>query len=149
VLEINPQTLEVVWTYSAREAGFAPLVDDSKFYSVLVSSAQRLPNGNTLICEGADGRFLEVRPDCQIVWEYISPHWDRKTRHNQVYRAYRVPYEWVPQLDEPEEREVPRLDNRKFRVTELGDGKRPAVTRLQRGGRVMVDPNLCVIPPSR
>ena len=149
VLEINPVTLEVVWTYSAAEAGYAPLVDDSKFYSVLVSSVQRLPNGNTLICEGSDGRFLEVRPDCQTVWEYISPFWNRKTRHNQVYRAYRVPYDWVPQLDKPDEVEVPRLDNSKFLVMELGGDKKPAVTKLKRGGRVTADPNLCVIPPSR
>ena len=149
VLEINPVTLEVVWMYSAAEAGYAPILNDSHFYSILVSSAQRLPNGNTLICEGANGRLIEVRPDCQTVWEYIAPYWDRKTKHNQVYRAYRVPYDWVPQLDKPDEIEVPRLDNSKFRVGELGGDKKPAVTKLRRGGRVTADPNLCVIPPSR
>jgi hypothetical protein len=149
VLEIDPQTLEVVWQYSAREAGFAPLVDDSKFYSVLVSSAQRLPNGNTLITEGADGRLFEVRPDNQTVWEYIAPYWDRKKGHNMVYRAYRVPYEWIPQVEPPEEIEVPRLDNSKFRVTKIGGGKTPAITTLKRGGRVNPDPNLCVVPTIR
>ena len=138
-----------MWTYSAQEAGYAPLVDDSKFYSVLVSSVQRLPNGNTLICEGSGGRFIEVRPDAQTVWEYISPYWDRKTRHNQVYRAYRVPYDWVPQLEKPQEVEVPRLDNSKFRVGEIRGNKKHVVTKLRAGGRVKADPNLCVVPPTK
>ena len=34
---------------------------------------ERLPNGNTLICEGAPGRLFEVTPDKEIVWEYINP----------------------------------------------------------------------------
>ncbi len=32
-----------------------------------------MPNGNTLICEGAPGRLFEVTPNSQIVWEYINP----------------------------------------------------------------------------
>jgi hypothetical protein len=35
---------------------------------------------------------------------------------NLVYRAYRVPYEWVPQLEKPEETAVARPDNNKYRV---------------------------------
>jgi hypothetical protein len=148
VLELNPQTLEVVWQYTPAEAGFVPLVEDSKFYSTLVSSAQRLPNGNTLITEGCDGRLFEVTSEHEIVWEYINPFIDRKREHNLVYRAYRVPYEWIPQLDKPDEVEVPRLDNSKFRVLDA-PGERAVVTRLKRGGRVNPDPALCVIPTSR
>jgi hypothetical protein len=36
-------------------------------------SAQRLPNGNTLIVEADRGRIFEVGPDSAIVWTYISP----------------------------------------------------------------------------
>ncbi len=43
------------------------------FYSTLLSSAQRLPNGNTLICEGQKGRFFEITPEKGIVWEYQNP----------------------------------------------------------------------------
>jgi hypothetical protein len=32
-----------------------------------------LPNGNTLICEGAPGRIFEVTRNKEIVWEYINP----------------------------------------------------------------------------
>ena len=82
---------------------------------------QRLPNGNTLITEGTDGRLIEVTRDHEIVWEYISPYYGKNGNHNMIYRAYRLPYEWIPQADAPEEVPVPRLDNSKFRVGGLGD----------------------------
>jgi len=145
VLEIDPVTLEVEWQYSAVEAGFPPVVEGYKFYSGFVSSVQRLPNGNTLITEGTDGRLIEVTKDHQIVWEYISPYYGKKRNHNLVYRAYRLPYSWIPQVDEPEEVPVPRLDNSKFRVTEPS-GKKRAITTLKRGGKVNPDPQLCVVP---
>ncbi|MGB3608289.1 aryl-sulfate sulfotransferase [Psychroserpens sp.] len=47
--------------------------DPSDFYSAIVSSAQRLPNGNILICEGADGEIFEIDSNDNIVWEYINP----------------------------------------------------------------------------
>ena len=43
------------------------------FYSQNISSAQRLPNGNTLICAGSTGTFFEVTPDSAVVWRYINP----------------------------------------------------------------------------
>jgi hypothetical protein len=44
------------------------------FYSRIISGAQRLPNGNTLICEGSpDGKIFEVTPGHQEVWRYQSP----------------------------------------------------------------------------
>lgn len=52
------------WSYS----------DPARFYSGFISGAQRLPNGHTLICEGAKGRVFEVRPDGHVVWDYWSPH---------------------------------------------------------------------------
>ena len=48
-------------------------VEPNDFFSAILSSAQRLPNGNTLICEGINGRFFEITPNEDIVWEYISP----------------------------------------------------------------------------
>ena len=147
VLEIDPQTLEVKWQYTPQEAGLAPLVEDSKFYSILVSSVQRLPNGNTMILEGANGRIFEVNSDHEIVWEYMNPYVDKKREHSLLYRAYRVPYEWISQVERPEEIAVPRLDNSKFRVTDDVD-KRAVATTLKRGGRVNPDPTLCVLPPS-
>jgi hypothetical protein len=47
--------------------------DSTAFYSKIMSSAQRLANGNTFICEGTKGRIFEIAPDGEVVWEYISP----------------------------------------------------------------------------
>jgi hypothetical protein len=41
-----------VWTYTSTPA--------SSFYSAEISGRQRLPNGNTLICEGVKGNLFEV-----------------------------------------------------------------------------------------
>jgi len=60
VLEIHPQTREVVWRYS----------DGPDFYSAAAGRAQRLANGNTLISEDVPGRIFEVTPDHEIVWSY-------------------------------------------------------------------------------
>jgi hypothetical protein len=45
----------------------------TNFFSQVISGAQRLPNGNTLICSGIQGRFFEVTPAGKTVWEYINP----------------------------------------------------------------------------
>jgi hypothetical protein len=117
VLEIDPVSLAIVWKYTPAEAGFVVPLDATRFYSPFISSAQRCPNGNTLICEGSDGRIIEVTPRHEIVWEYISPYWRKPPLAlNQVYRAYRYPYEWVPQLKVPAPAPVRRLDTATFRV---------------------------------
>ncbi len=105
VLEINPVTLELVWSYQAPN-----------FFSTNISSAQRLPNGNTLITEGAPGRIFEVTADRAIVWEYMSPFFGGPRSTNSVYRAYRLPYEWIPQLRAPEEVAVAPPPLEQFRL---------------------------------
>ena len=130
VIEFDPVTLEIAWQYPERKSGFNPM---SGFYSSFVSSAQRLPNGNTMITEGHDGRIFEVTPEQDIVWEYLSPYTGKTLKTNLVYRAYRLPYEWVPQAARPEELAVARLDNNRFRVPG-GIQKRPQkVTSLKHG----------------
>lgn len=119
ILEINPISLEIVWQYTPTEAGLVSPLDSSRFYSPFVSSVQRLPNGNTLITEGSDGRLLEVTADHELVWEYISPYRIEDgglNRMNMVYRAYRVPYEWIPQLEKPLEQAVQAVDIKSFRI---------------------------------
>ncbi len=116
VIELDPVTLKIEWEYNANKAGNRDLV---KFYSDYVSSAQRLPNGNTLITEGAFGRIFEVTPDYQTVWEYISPYYEKTENFNLVYRAYRVPYDYAPQLKKPKEKAVIPPDNSVLRVKSL------------------------------
>ncbi|KTB49299.1 Arylsulfotransferase (ASST) [Dehalogenimonas alkenigignens] len=115
VLEFDPVTLEIVWQYTAKEAGFRTPIYGSKFYSSIVSAAQRLPNGNTLITEGVEGRIFEVTNKHEIVWEYVNPHFGELS--NLVYRAYRLPYEWVPQAGKPAETPINRLNVVDFKLT--------------------------------
>jgi hypothetical protein len=95
ILEVDPVSLEVVWSYAA-----------TGFFSTNISSAQRLPNGNTLITEGAPGRLFEVTAEGDIVWEYMHPVFSGARGSNAVYRGYRLPYDWIPQLDVPDETAV-------------------------------------------
>jgi len=46
---------------------------DPIFYANRLSSAQRLSNGNTLICSGVNGYFVEVDSLGNAVWAYRSP----------------------------------------------------------------------------
>jgi hypothetical protein len=39
-----------------------------------MGSAQRLANGNTLLCESVFGRVFEVTLEGYVCWEYVSPH---------------------------------------------------------------------------
>ena len=102
VIEFNPINLSIEWEYTNIVGNskieryfnwfFPRSGQDHHFMSWYISSAQRLPNGNTLITEGDNGRIFEVTYDTkEIVWEYVSP-----TRQHDIYRAYRVPPEWVP-----------------------------------------------------
>ena len=61
---------------------------EERFFSELLSGAQRLPNGNTLICEGKKGHFFEVTMDKEIVWEYTNPY---PSTINDVFKIRRYP----------------------------------------------------------
>ena len=61
----------------------------------IISNAQRLSNGNTLINEGATGRLFELTAAAEVVWEYINPFFSGPTardQQNAVFRAYRYDY---------------------------------------------------------
>ncbi len=55
---------ELVWRYGGKEGAW--------FFSSFISGVQRLKNGNTLICQGADGRVFEVTAEGQVVWEFAN-----------------------------------------------------------------------------
>ncbi|MBW1996555.1 MAG: aryl-sulfate sulfotransferase [Deltaproteobacteria bacterium] len=86
VVEMNPETGEIVWEYRADPPG--------DLYTFVCGGAQRLPNGNTLICETCMGRFLEVTPAKEVAWEYVNPfYFDHHIygRNNMAFRVYRYP----------------------------------------------------------
>ena len=81
---------QVVWSYQSKS--------NQGFFSHIGSGAQRLPNGNTLICAMTEGHFFEVTPEGELVWEYINPITrdgvvkvlrDSLPMTNAVFRVYR------------------------------------------------------------
>jgi len=42
-------------------------------FSELLSSVQKLPNGNFLICSGDERKVLEITAENEVVWEYVNP----------------------------------------------------------------------------
>jgi len=82
----GPQNLS--WNYVANPA--------TAFYSGRISGAQRMPNGNTLICEGINGHVFEVDEAGDLVWDYLIPvgsngpiEQGSSTRPSGLFRAYR------------------------------------------------------------
>lgn len=58
---------ERVWTFGP------PIGRRNSFYCTHISGCQRLPNGNTLVTMGPQGTLVEVTPDGDEVWRYVSP----------------------------------------------------------------------------
>lgn len=52
-----------------------PRREKDQEFAAIISSAQRLPNGNTLVDYGNLGRFVEVTPRGRTVWEYENPRY--------------------------------------------------------------------------
>jgi hypothetical protein len=86
VLEVNPKTNEIQWEYNDPNlmASFSPIC----------GGTQRLPNGNTLVCESTKGRIFEITREGEIVWEFINPFYTYYRKGvfgliNMVFRALR------------------------------------------------------------
>ncbi|MEO1679505.1 MAG: aryl-sulfate sulfotransferase [Pseudomonadota bacterium] len=99
VIQFDPATMDVTWSYTDQSA--------ISFFSPFMGGAQRLWNGNTLICESAFGRLFEVTPDGAVVWEYVIPDFAEypspanqfvKGATNSCFRAHRYPAEALPWL---------------------------------------------------
>jgi len=77
---------EQIWIYTKNN-----------LWSTLLSNAQRLPNGNTLICSSDQGLFLEVTPEKDIVWQYKN--YLPTPFSKDVARIYRYPkdYPGIPE----------------------------------------------------
>ena len=123
ILEIDPIKKEIVWQYTGVESGLASWTFSSSF----ISSARRLPNGNTLIDEGMNGRMFQVTKEGEIVWEFINPWFGTQTytglndekreiSTNWVFRAQPIPYDWVPDGTPRNETAVEKIDVTKFRI---------------------------------
>jgi hypothetical protein len=128
ILEIDPNTRDIVWQYDASSSGDQVWT----FFSYFMGGVRRLPNGNTLICETIHGRIFQVTPEGEIVWEYVCPifvgperkegedvnlvTWMHQGKRNWMYRAQPIPYDWVPEGTGRSENAVIAPDNASYRV---------------------------------
>ena len=86
IVELDPETGRIAWEYVADPP--------AAFHSTLRGSNQRLPNGNTLICESERGHVFEVTPEGETVWEFWNPD-IVDGRRKRIYRFHRVlPKSW-------------------------------------------------------
>lgn len=134
VIEFNPITKKIVWEYSPTNTLNLFFMDNFRQYSPYVSSAQRLPNGNTMICEGGMGRVFEITSAGELVWEFVNPYIGVEgppgsAPGHMSFRAYRLPYEWVPQLNKPQEIPVVPPKYGEFRIPAGGSWEGAEVVR--------------------
>ncbi len=81
---------DYIWTYTATPP--------SSFFSPVFGGALRLKDGNTLICGGTTGKFLEVTPDETVVWQYTNPY--PNPSQNDVFKIDYLSPEEPPQPPE-------------------------------------------------
>jgi len=65
---------------------------------------------------------------------------------NTVYRAYRYPYDWVPQLEIPDESPIERIDVASFRVPGAPAPVRLHETEVVGTWHQQLDQDFCVFP---
>lgn len=89
------------WSYTT------PVKTD--FFAKYISSAERLPNGNTLIDDGTHGTVFEIAPNDSIVWKYVNPvsnngilsqgnviaPFAAHGTNNWLFRVHRYPYDYA------------------------------------------------------
>jgi len=90
VNELDPHARSVVWEYKAP--------DPEEFYTAGRGSAQRLPNGNTLITNSGRGQIFEIASNGDVVWEFLNPNFDPQGKRWAIARAYRYPTSFVDDL---------------------------------------------------
>lgn len=61
-------------SFAATTTRVFPKPGSERFFAAIVSGAQRLPNGNTLMADGPHGRIVEVHRGGKVVWEFENPH---------------------------------------------------------------------------
>ncbi len=81
VIELDPLRNEVVWEFKA------PTPTD--FYTESRGSAQRLPNGNTLIANSDHGEIFEVTRAGDVVWRYLCAERNEAGQRATIVRARR------------------------------------------------------------
>ena len=92
VIELDPLTKQIVWQYQAD--------NPTDFYTRGRGSAQRLPNGNTLIAESDKGQAFEVTSEGEIIWQFLCPHKTKNSKRATIIRMKRYPLQLIDEIIE-------------------------------------------------
>ncbi len=87
ILELDPVANRIVWSYVADPP--------ESFFSSKLGSAQRLPNGNTLVGDSENGRAFEITRAGDIVWEWFDSDFNEDGQRSLFYRMERYDPEWI------------------------------------------------------
>jgi hypothetical protein len=90
-VEIDRTSNKLVWDS-------LPQIIARKPFSDFLGNAQRLPNGNTLICDGSNARFYQQTPQGELVWEYVSAYVPTYMMQGAVYKIHAYDPDFCPQL---------------------------------------------------
>lgn len=97
-LEVDIKTGEVVWE-SEDPDGIEGYPNGRVHFSPFISSADRLPNGNTLICSGGNGVIFEVTREKELVWHWVraTPNLESEVKWG-IFRSHRYGPDYCPQF---------------------------------------------------
>jgi len=98
------------WTYKASPP--------SSFYAYYISGAERLKDGDTLICDGVSGKFFEVTPGGTTVWQWTNNY--PYPSMNDVFKIVYIPPN-APPPPPPENIKPGGTVHGSFQVENIGD----------------------------
>lgn len=105
VVEIDPMTNTIIWSWSNGTLPFHLIQFESRF----AGGVQRLSNGNTMIVDGIRGHMFEITPQKKLVWNFMNPYQSGDTDTNlwpsfMVFKAKRygpTDIQWPEKLPPP------------------------------------------------
>jgi hypothetical protein len=97
-LYVNASRWVEVDAASGKLIGHSSQAMGRKHFSDVMGNVERLPNGNTVVCDAANGRLLQMTPDSKIVWEYVSPHMPAPGTRGAIFKSHFYAPEYCPQF---------------------------------------------------
>lgn len=103
VIEIDPQLNKIVWEFNGGKTG----TEKARFAASVMSGAQRLENGNTLITDALKGHLMEVTTSGHLVWDFVNPFTSVSTgpfENNVLFKARRYlpkDIQWPEKISSP------------------------------------------------
>lgn len=118
IVIMDRKTNKIVWQYYTTTP--------QSFYSFRQGYAQMLPNGNIHVTSTNSGHLFEVTKDKKIVWDYVSPVFNGKTKcyaedgdmpnmmNNMIHRSYRYGADYPGLKDKDLSEKVPLTECPEF-----------------------------------